>query len=70
MPILKLNEQYLTVEELRGREEFQHLTDEQIQGFCDFTKAYASIIVDSLLERNMFQNDESSTKRVSKIRKK
>jgi hypothetical protein len=70
MPIIKLNEQYLTVEELRGREEFKHLTNEQIQGFCDFTKAYAGIIVDSLLERNMFQNDESSTKRVSEIRKK
>jgi hypothetical protein len=67
MPIRKFNANYLTVETLR-KEGFEDLTDEELQAFCDFTKSYADILVDSYLEKQT-ENYESSTKRVSKIRK-
>lgn len=58
----KLNEHYLTKDTLREIKGFEHLTDEEAEAVCEFTKTYASIIYESYLENQKEKSDESSTK--------
>lgn len=67
--IKKQNEYYLTKERLKTTEGFEHLTDDEAQAICDFTKAYAHILFDSYVERTQIEKYESHIKRVPKVRK-
>jgi hypothetical protein len=58
----KLNEHYLTKDTLRKIKGFEHLTDEEAEAICEFTKTYASIIYESYLEKQKKESDESGAK--------
>lgn len=67
--VKKTNGQYLTKEQLKATKGFEHLTDEEAQLICDFAKAYAHILLDSYFELKKSEIHESSSERISKVRK-
>jgi hypothetical protein len=67
--VQKFNDQCLTIERLKAIEGFEYLTDQEAQDICDFTNTYASILVDSYMERKQAK-DEKHNGQISKIRKK